>query len=138
MQMTTRACSYERMNIERLGARVFVALGGAFWAVAQFGGLYFYRDLGLAESIGGALPPLAISAAALAVGWFYERLAAIGLGVGAAAIVVWGVLAGWEVGSWLGMVATVVGPMTAAAVLFWLAARMEEICGLEEESRAGD
>lgn len=136
MQLTTRACNYERMNVERLAARVFVAGGGLFWAVAQFGGLYFYKDLGLVESIGGALLPLAITIATLVVGWFYERLVAIGLAVGAMAMVAWGVAAGWETGSWLGMVSAVIGPMAAAAVLYWLAARMQEICGLEEASAA--
>lgn len=134
MGITSRTCNYERMNVERLAARGFTALGGFFWVAAAFGGLYFYKDLGITEAIGGAVIPLVIAIAAFAIGWFYERLAAVILGAGAAAIVVWGLAGAWEMGSWLGMLVTVVGPMLGAAILFWLASRMEEVCRLAEST----
>lgn len=137
MQLTARTCNYERMNVERLLARVFVAAGGVFWVVAQFGGLYFFEDSGITAAVGSALVPLAIAVGAFVLGWFYERIAAVALAIGAAAVVVWGLVAGWEMGSWLGMTAIVIGPMLAAAVLFWLASRMQEVCSLDETRPAG-
>lgn len=128
MQLTARVCSYERLNLERVSARAFIAIGGAFWAIAAFGANYFYSGTGVVEALGSALVPLVVALAALAVGWFYERVAAIGLAAGSVAIVVWGLIAGWEMGSWIGVGMLVLVEMIAAAVLFWLAANMQSVC----------
>jgi len=131
MELLARTCHTERMNVERLIARIFVALGGIFWVAAVFGANFRYSDQSLVESVGTALLPLGIAVVALAVGWFYETLAAVLLGVGAVGVVVWGIVVGWEAAVWLIMAAVLIAPMIIAAVLFSLAARMQRICTLE-------
>lgn len=138
MEMTTaRVCDRDRLRYERISALAFAGMGALFWAVAAFGGEYFYRGATFIESIGGALVPLLLAIAALAIGWFYERIAAIALAFGAAAIVVWGIVAAWNLGAWMGMLAIVVLPMLISATLFWFAARMEDVCRNAEEDSAG-
>ncbi len=131
MELMTRTCKFERMNVERLFARGFVVMGGVFWVAATFSADYFYNRIGLTESVASALLPLGITVLALAVGWFYEVLASVLLYAGAVAMVVWGVIAGWESGVWMTMSAVLIGPTLLAATLFLLASRMQTICSLE-------
>ncbi len=131
MELMTRVCKSEAMNFERLGARVFVALGGLFWAAAVFGMNFGYQDKGVFVSGSSALIPLAIALVALGVGWFYEKLASVLLLAGVVGAVVWGVAAGWEAGVWWVMAGVLVGPMAISALLFFLAARMQRICELQ-------
>ncbi|MDH4139748.1 MAG: hypothetical protein OEV43_04180 [Coriobacteriia bacterium] len=132
MELLARTCSTERMNVERIIARLFVAAGGVFWGVAAFGADYSYQGKPLAESAGSAAIPLLIAAVALAIGWFYEGLAGAGLIVGSVGIVVWGLLAEWESGVWLVNAVVLIAPMVIGGVLYLLAARMQRICALEE------
>lgn len=136
MELMTRTCKFERMNVERLFARLFVVAGGAFWVIATFSADYFYNRLELAEALASALLPLGIALLALAIGWFYEVLAAVLLFAGSVAAVVWGVVAGWELGVWFTMATVLIGPMVLAGVLFLLAARMQNVCKLEGHPEA--
>ncbi len=133
MELLARTCKTERMNIERLIARVFVALGGLFWVIAAFSAEFAYKEKALLDAVTTAFIPLAIAVIALAVGWFFEVLAALLLGVGVVGVVVWGLITGWELGVWMTMAAVLVAPMAIAALLFLLAARMQRICTLEEQ-----
>ncbi len=131
MEIMQRTCKFERMNVERLFARAFVIVGGAFWVTAAFGANFIYRDQEVFEAIGNVLLPLGLVAVALVIGWLYERLAALLLFAGSAAAAVYGFIAGWELGVWVTMFAFVIGPMLLGAVLFLLASRMQSICELE-------
>jgi hypothetical protein len=132
MELLAKTCNYERMNVQRLTARLFVAAGGLFWMAAAFGASFSYQDKPLVESVGTALIPIGIAIIALALGWFYEVLTAVILFAGAAGVVVWGVVAGWEPGVWIVMLAVLAAPMAIAGVLYLLAARMQNTCSLEE------
>jgi len=131
MDIMKRACKFERMNVERLFARAFVIVGGVFWVTAVFGANFVYEQREIAEAITNTLPPLAAVVFTLVVGWFYERLAALLLFAGSLAAIVYGVVAGWELGVWITIFAFIVAPMLLAAVLFLLASRMQNICELE-------
>ncbi len=137
MWLLSKTCKSEQMNVERIIARSFVALGGVFWVIAAFGAQRVYKGEEFTSAVGTALVPLAVTVAALAVGWFYEYLAAAGLLVGVVGVGAWGVIAGWEwPGTWLIMIGVMMAPMVIAALLFMLAARMQKICNLEWETRA--
>jgi len=99
---------------------------------AAFGATFSYQDKPLVESVGTALIPIAIAAVALILGWFYEVLTAALLLGGAAGVVVWGFIAGWEAGVWGVMLVVLAAPMLVAGVLYLLAARMQNTCSLEE------
>lgn len=128
---TKTACDPTRMSIERISARTFVVLGGLFWTIAAFAGPYFFGAVGLTAALGNAFVPLAITVAALAIGWFYERLAAALLVAGALTILVIGAFMAWEPVVWLVIVGFIVVPMVISAALFGLAARMQEVCDVE-------
>lgn len=132
MELLAKVCKTEEMNIQRLVARIFVAGGGLFWVAGVLGMDLGYRGKDVFEAAGSAAIPLAITVAALAIGWFYENLAGVLLLVGSVATVVWGVLAGWEAGVWFIMMVVLAAPMAIAGVLFLLAARMQRICQLKE------
>ncbi|MBE0417520.1 MAG: hypothetical protein IBX63_07130 [Coriobacteriia bacterium] len=134
----TRTCKYERMNVERLFARVFVVLGGVLWTVMLFASEtaakytnFTYTLEEVVAATGSALLPLAAAVLVFVVGLFYEKLAALLLLIGAAGVVIWGVLAGWNASLWVIMGIALVGPMLLAALLFMLASRMQMICTLE-------
>lgn len=113
-------------QLERLSARALVAGGGLFWATAAFAGPYVFGDTDLAGSVRTAMWPFLAAVVILGIGWKYERLASVLLIAASAATVVWGVLYGWEAGTWLLMSVVLVLPTALAAVLFVLAARSEE------------
>lgn len=131
MELMTRTCKFERMNVQRLFARGFVVLGGVFWVAATFSADYFYSRLDLTEALASALLPLGVAVLALAIGWFYEVLASVLLFAGSVAAIAWGVIAGWEAGVWVTMAAVLIGPMALSGLLFMLAARMQMVCTLE-------
>jgi len=135
MELLSRTCNTERMNVERLVARIFVALGGLFWVAAVFGANFAYEDKALSDSLGSALIPLAITIVALAIGWFYEVLASLLLTAGAVGVIVYGAIVPWDnLGIWITMSAVLIAPMLIAALLFMLASRMQKICTLEEQA----
>lgn len=115
-----------RIFVERNVARGFVLAGGVFWAIASFAGLYMFRDSGWTAALIGASIPLAAIAATLIIGWYYERVASVLLGLASVAVVAWGVIYQFEVGVWLLIGITLIGPMLTAAVLFWMARRDQD------------
>lgn len=138
MELMTRTCNYERMNVERLLARLFVLLGGGLWTVMLFASEtaakytdFTYSLEEVVSAAGTAFLPFAATVLVFVVGWFYEKLAALLLIAGAAGVVVWGVIAGWTTALWIIMGIVLVGPMLLAALLFLLASRMQMICSLE-------
>ena len=133
MELLAKTCKAERMNIERLAARIFVAAGGLFWAAAAFGASFTYQGEALGDAVTTALLPLAVAIIAFVIGWFYENLAAVLLFAGAAGVIVWGLISGWESGVWWLMIAALAAPMAIAALLYMNAARMQKICTLEEQ-----
>ena len=112
-----------RISLQRGIARAFVILGGAFWGVAVFVGLYSYLQSGMAWALLGAFVPFVATLATLIVGWYYERVTAVMLVLGTAAVVYWGVTYQFELGVWALATVALIGPMMTASVLFWLARR---------------
>lgn len=132
---TDKTCDTNRLTIERIMARTFVVLGGLFWTIAAFTGPYFFGAVGLPASLRTALIPLGITIVALAVGWFFERPAAVLLVVGAAVIAVIGLFMAWEPVVWLVIGLFIMVPMLVSATLFVLAARMQDVCDLEARDK---
>jgi hypothetical protein len=111
---------------ERTLARAMVIAGSAFWVVAGFVGHFVYGTLSLEASVMAALWPFLGTLAALAVGWYNERLASMLLALAALAVAVWGLIYGWSGDLWFVVGAAVIGPLAIAGALFALAARAEE------------
>jgi hypothetical protein len=116
-----------RMNMDRIFARAFVIAGGIFWAITSFAGLYSFVRAGASVALLAAFYVFAATGATLVIGWFYERVAAALLVLGSAAVVVWGVMASWELGVWILMGIFLLAPMLTAAVLFVLARREQTV-----------
>ena len=115
-----------RIAVERGIARAFVVVGGAFWAVASFAGLYSYSETGVGGALTAAFIVLAVCAATLIVGWYFERATATLLMLASLAVIVWGVVYQFEMGVWILMTLALIGPMLTAAVLFWLARQEQD------------
>jgi hypothetical protein len=130
--MSDKVCKPERMNVERIGARGFTILGGIFWTVAAFSGPFSYDGATLAGAFGVAIYPLIFTIATLAFGWFYERSAGVLLGVAALGTIGWGFIMGWEPFVWGIMLLFFVTPTVIAAVLFYLAGSMAQVCSVSE------
>lgn len=140
MELLSRTCNTESANIERILARAFVILGGLFWILMFFGSKtqaryanIVYTAADVQRGFINELIPLAVTIVIFVIGMFYERLAALLLLVGAVGVIVWGVIFGWEAGVWFVMLVLIVAPMVIAALLYWLAGRMQQICLLEEK-----
>ncbi len=116
----------ERENTERMFARGFTVLGGIFWIVTAFAGPYVYGGKDVVGAFGVAIYPLVFTIAVLAIGWFYERLVAVLLAIGAIGTIVWGVIMGWESTVWAIMLIFFVAPTVVSAVLFYLAGSQAE------------
>ena len=115
--------SFRRIRVERGFARAFVILGGVFWGVAAFAGLYEFRETGAGEAALAAAIPLFAALVTLVIGWYWERFAAIALAVASAVVVYWGVAMQFEMGVWVLVTLFLIGPMLTASGLFWLARR---------------
>jgi hypothetical protein len=115
--------SSERRNIERIGARAFTLLGGFFWIATSFAGPLFYQKQDALHALfGQGVYPLVFTFAVLAVGWFYERFAALILSLGAVGTVAWGFInATWEPMVWGIVLAFFVAPTIISAMLYYLA-----------------
>ena len=124
-----------RIVLERGVARAFVILGGAFWGIAVFAGLYSYRQSGMAWALLAAFAPFVATLATLVLGWYYERLTAILLAVASAGVVYWGIGQQFEPGVWALVTIALIGPMMTASVLFWLARREQEALAVHVASR---
>ncbi len=130
MELLAKTCNTEQMNVQRIFARVFVVLGGLFWVFMAWGAAWAYQGAPITRALGGALIYAAAIAVLFVVGLFYENVAAALLAVGAVAIVVLGIVSGWEVGVWATVFFFFILPMLVAATLYFLAARMQKICTL--------
>lgn len=133
MELLARTCSTERMNVERIAARAFVILGGLFWAFAAFSGTHW---TGFADDFNELTPTkalivLLITAAIFVLGMFYEVLTGLLLFAGAAASIIWGLVAGWEPGVWFVMLVVLTIPMIIAGMLYMFASRMQRICTMD-------
>jgi len=131
MEVMTRTCTPDRLIVERWIGRLFVALGAIFWASMTLGAQIGYLDKTLPEAARNEWISLILIVAILIIAWFYELLAAIVLFAGAAATVVWGVIAGWELGVWFLMGSLFIAPAIIAGLLFLAASRMQRVCVLE-------
>ncbi len=142
MELLSRTCNTDRMNVERLIARAFVIVGGLFWIVMYFGAntKQHYADLvysaaDIEKAMPSALLPLAVTIVVFVLGLFYERLTAVVLLALAAGIVAYGAIAQWNgAGLWMTILTLVVAPMVIAAMLYWLAGRMQQVCLLEQKT----
>jgi hypothetical protein len=132
MQLMQRTCNYESMNVERLLARIFVVFGGLFWTFASLGGTTgtSFSELHVSNYV-NALLPLAITIAVFVVGLFYEIMAAILLATGAVLIAAYLLITGAEFGVFVTMISLLMAPMVIGAVLYWLAARTQQVCELQ-------
>jgi hypothetical protein len=132
VEIFTRVCKSERMNVQRILARFLLVLGILFTFWMAFGNQYAYQGqpLGVAAAYG-----LFFSGGLIitfVVGLFYEKIAALLLALGALGIVVWGVLAGWTPGAWGAMVFLLAVPLIVSAILYYSAARMQQVCDVQE------
>lgn len=124
---TRKVHSHERrIYLERSVARAFVILGGVFWAIAAFAGLYAFRNTGAGASLLAASVPLVASLVTLVIGWYWERLASVMLAVATFAFIAWGISIQFELGVWILTTLALIGPMLSASVLFWMA-RTEQV-----------
>jgi len=138
MSLLVRTCSTERVNVSRLLARAMIAVGGAIWAVMFFSAasIQSYSNLtyNFSEVIAAgvsALIPLVLAVGVFVLAMFYERLAAVVLFVGAAAVVVYGVIMGWETLLWASALLALAVPMVVSGALLLLAASTQRVCELE-------
>lgn len=130
MELLARTCKTERMNFQRILARVLLLFGGVFWVSAVFGARWSYQGAPLTKSLADAGIYAIIVVVVFVVGLFYETLAAILLAVAAVGVVVWGIIAGWEAGVWSTVAFFVLLPMILSAALYAAAARMQKICNV--------
>ncbi len=136
MQMQ-RVCNYERMNVERIFARLLVIALGAFWILtASVGAASGLANTPLA-SVATAMLPVALLVIVFVVGLFYEKPAAWLLFAGAILTIAWGLVARWEPGVWGMMMALLAAPMLIAGLLYMLASRTQMVCQLQDEEGHG-
>ena len=140
MNLMLRAKDTGQLNIDRVFARLLVALGGVFWVWAFFGAntkasysnfVYTLPELEKASLV--ALIPLGIVIVVFALGWFFERLTGFVLFAIAAAMLIWGISMNWSQLSdpsgtilWTTAIAVLVAPTAFAGVMYLLAARTQE------------
>jgi len=129
VELLAKTCSYDVMDGERIAARVFVGVGIFVWGILAIGSWAAYGG-GMSVAVGQAMVLLAVNVLALAIGWFFENLAAIVLFVFAAASIVWGFMMGWEAGVWGLMAIFLIAPAVIAGLLFIMAAQMQKACDL--------
>lgn len=113
-----------RMYIERGVARGFVILGAAFWGVSSLAASLWYQR-GMEALLFIALIPFLMNLASLIIGWRFERFASLMLAATAFGATWWAAAHSFELGVWMLFILLLIGPMTTAAVLFWLARQGE-------------
>jgi hypothetical protein len=147
MDLMLRTKDTGHLNIDRVFARLFLALGGAFWVMAFFGAntVQSYSNLSgytlpeLAQAATWALIPLAIVVAVFALGFFFERLTGLVLVLIAIAMVGYGVIQHWSAEGmvfWITAFGVLILPTVIASALFELAARRQERQELEAQIAA--
>ncbi len=128
MELMARTCKMEQMNVQRIAARGLVIVGALFWGSAAWGARWAYQGAPFTEALGYAMLYAGAILAVFVLGLFFERLAASVLALGSVAVVVLGVLGGWEAGVWAVVFFFFIMPLLAASVLYFMAARMQMIC----------
>jgi hypothetical protein len=125
-----KTCRPERWNLLRLAASALVLGGGLFWAWVVFVGSRFLDGATTAAS-GSAGVWVMLTAVVFLVGLYWERLAALVLGLTAMAAAGYGLFMHWESGVWLQFGLWIVVPILISGVLYMLAAREHTVCDLE-------
>jgi len=142
MNLLLRAKNTGQLNIDRVFARLFLAMGGAFWVIAFFAAhtsqsysnLSGYTLPELANAAEFAFLPFALVVVVFALGFFYERLTGLVLVLAAIAMIGWGILEHWGadgIGLWITAFSVLILPTIVASALFELAARRQERQELE-------
>ena len=138
MSLLVRTCSTERVNVSRILARAMIAVGGVIWAVMFFSAasVQSYSNLtyNFSEVMSAgvsALIPLILAIGVFVLAMFYERLAALILFVGAAGVVVYGIIMGWGALLWASALLALAVPMVVSGALLLLAASTQRVCELE-------
>jgi len=138
MSLLVRTCSTERVNVSRLAARILIVLGGLVWAVMFFAQstperysnlTYTFKDV-ISAGI-AAIIPLVITIGVFVLCMYFEKLAAVVLFAVAAAVVVFGLITGWEMLLWVSVLVAFVAPTVVSAALLLLAASTQRVCELE-------
>ena len=140
MSLLARTCSTERMNVSRVAARILIVVGGIIWAIMTFasttmqsyGNLTYSFSEVTSAGINAIIPAL-LTAGVFVLAMYYERLAAIILFAGAAAVIVYGLVMGWQVLLWASVFLTLIVPMAVSAFLLLLAASTQRVCELEAQ-----
>lgn len=120
----------DRLEIDEVVVIGLMVVGALTW----IGGAYAAFTRGDMQVFYACMVAAIFTVAALAVGAFFERTASAALVVAAAALVTWGVLAGWETGVWLLVGALVLAPTLAAAGMFAFAAHEERMIRIAKHS----
>jgi len=138
MSLLARTCSTDRMNVSRLSARILVVIGGIIWTVMVFASttMQSYSNLTYSftevTSAGiSALIPALLAVAVFVLAMYYEKLAAVVLFVGAGAVIVYGIITGWQMLLWASVLWSLILPMAVSGFLFLLAASTQRVCELE-------
>jgi hypothetical protein len=134
MEIIARTCDTGVLAGQRIAARLFAGLGAVIWSLLAIALSFNLQTPNAAMLVILVAVPLVLSILALALGWFYENLGAALLFAGAVATVVWGLVEGWELGVWGITALVLIAPEIVAGVLFLMAARMQEVCLLEQKS----
>ena len=134
MQLLARTCKTDRMNVERLGARVLVLGGGLFWVAAALGAFTGYlpdEDLLLEAVI-----LLVLTLVVFVVGLYYEYVAALIAFAIAIGAIIYGIASPGiaETGTWALWLLFTTVPSAIAGLLYFLAARMQGICEIQQPS----
>lgn len=132
MSLLVKVCDYERMNVERLSARLFVGIGALVWLLAAASAAAGYWGPTLRHGVGEALVLGVAALVVLGIGWLFEQMGSIVLFLIAAAEVVYGIVMGWEAGVFVTVGLFVIVPTIMAGVLFLAAAETQKVCALEE------
>ncbi len=128
MELLARTCKLEQMNFQRIFARIFVIAGAIMWGFMAWGAKWAYQGVPLSEALRAGFLYAGSILLLFVVGLFYENLAALLAALASVAVIVAGLFSGWETGVWATMLVFFVLPLLIAAVLYFLAARMQKIC----------
>ena len=120
----------DRLEVDAIFVRVFMTIGIVVWTLAAFSALL---NGALAVFYGYAILA-AFLASVLIVGWYYARAAAIAMVAAVAALAIWGISGGWDIGIWLLMSALLIVPMTIGVGLFAYAEYEEEVIEHAEQT----
>jgi hypothetical protein len=128
MELLSRTCNLEQMNVQRIMARLFVIVGALFWGFSAWGAKWAYQGAPFSEALSFALMYAGSIMVLFVIGLFFENLAAVLSALVSVAIIGAGIVGGWEAGVWAVMIFFFTLPLMIAAALYAMAARMQRIC----------